>query len=88
MTQYKVLCLPFVRWTLVARMSSFTFFRTKYVTYLKTFWCKFLMRVLMLDFEILSLVTFFFIECLCMAPLTPYVMVMWGFIFHRYFVGC
>ena len=42
----------------------------------------------MLDFEILSLVTFFFIECLCMAPLTPYVMVMWGFIFHRYFVGC
>ena len=40
-------------------MSSFTLFRTKYVTYLKTFWCKFLMRVLMLDFEILSLVTFF-----------------------------
>lgn len=41
-------------------LSSFTLFRIKYVRYLKTFWCKFLMRVLMLDFEILSLVTFFY----------------------------
>ncbi len=62
-------------------------FRMKYVRYLMTFWCKFLTRILMLDFGILSLVSIL-VECFCMAPLTPFVMVTRGFIFLCYFVGC
>ena len=39
------------------------------------FWCIFFMRVLMLGFGILRLVNLL-IECLCIAPLTPVVIVM------------
>ena len=38
----------------------------------------------MLDFGILRLVGLF-MECLCMAPLTPAVMVMRGLVFHPLF---
>jgi hypothetical protein len=42
------------------------------------------MRVLILDFGIFSLVNFS-MECSCMAPLTPTVMVMRGLVFHALF---
>jgi hypothetical protein len=45
------------------------------------YWCIIFMRVLMLDLGIFSLVNFS-MECSCMAPLTPDVMVMMGLVFH------
>jgi hypothetical protein len=65
-------------------LSSFLLFKTKYVRYLMAFWCMFFMRVLIIDFGILRLVSFL-MECSCMAPLTPAVMVMRGFTFHPLF---
>ena len=49
--------------------------------YLMAFWCSSFMRVLMLDFGILRLVNIV-MACSCMAPRTPAVMVMRGFVFH------
>jgi hypothetical protein len=48
------------------------------------FWCIFFMGVLILVFGILRLANLF-MECLCMAPLTPAVMVMRGLVFHPLF---
>ena len=48
------------------------------------FWCISFMRVLILDFGILRLVALV-IACSCIAPLTPAVMVMRGFVFHPLF---
>ena len=47
-------------------------------------WCKLFMRFLILAFGIFKLFNFS-IECLCMAPLTPVVMVMRGLVFHPLF---
>ena len=47
-------------------------------------WCRPFMRVLMLALGIFSLVSFS-IECSCIAPLTPAVMVMRGLVFHPLF---
>jgi hypothetical protein len=48
------------------------------------FWCMFFIRFLMLDFGMFSLVRFS-MECSCMAPLTPAVMVMRGLVFQPLF---
>ena len=48
------------------------------------FRCMFFMRVLMVDFGIFML-TSLLMECSCMAPLTPAVMVMRGFVCHPVF---
>ena len=45
------------------------------------FWCRSVMGVLILVLGILSWVNLS-IECLCIAPLTPAVMVMRGLVFH------
>ena len=49
------------------------------------------MRVLILDFGIMSLINLL-MECLCMTPLTHAVMVMRGFTFHpllyRVLISC
>jgi hypothetical protein len=47
-------------------------------------WCRIFTRILILFLGILSLVSFS-IECSCMAPLTPAVMVMRGLVFHPLF---
>jgi hypothetical protein len=47
-------------------------------------WCRLFMRVLILNFGIFRLFSFS-MECSCMAPLTPVVMVMRGLIFHPLF---
>ena len=47
-------------------------------------WCRFFMRVLILVFGICRLVSFS-MEWVCMAPLTPAVMVMRGLVFHPLF---
>ena len=44
----------------------------------------FFMRALMVDYEILRLMSFL-MKCSCMAPLTPDVMVMRGLVFHPLF---
>ena len=48
------------------------------------FWCMSFMRFLMLDFGISSFASLP-MECLCMALLTPAVMVMRGLVFHPLF---
>ena len=47
-------------------------------------WCIFFMRVLMLDFKILRIVSLL-IECSCIAPLTPAVIVTRGLVFQSLF---
>ena len=47
-------------------------------------WCRLFMRVLILVLGISSLVSFS-IECSCMAPLTPAMMVMRGLVSHPLF---
>jgi hypothetical protein len=47
-------------------------------------WCRLFTRVLILDFGICRLVSLS-MECLCMSPLTPVVMVMRGLVFHPLF---
>ena len=58
--------------------------RTRYVIYLMAFWCRFFIRNLMLVLGIFSLLSLF-VECSCMGPLTPAVMVMRGLVFHSLF---
>ena len=70
--------------TCVCLLSSFLLFKTRYVRYLMAFWCICFMRSLMLDLGIFSLVNFL-MECSCMAPLTPAVMVMMGLVCHPLF---
>ena len=65
-------------------LSSFFLFKTRYVRYLTAFWYMFFMRVLIFDFGMFRLVSFL-MECSCMAPLTPIVMVVRGLIFHPLF---
>ena len=65
-------------------LSSFLLFNTKYVKYLMAFWCMFFIRVLMLDFGILSSVNLV-MDCSCIAPLTPAMMVISGFVFQPLF---
>ena len=48
------------------------------------FWWIFFMRVLMACFGILRLASLL-MECSCMAPLTPAMMVMSGLVFHPLF---
>ena len=48
------------------------------------FWCIFFMRILILVFGIFSLIGWS-MECSCIAPLTPAVMVMRGLIFQPLF---
>ena len=64
--------------------SSFLLFRTRYVRYLMTFWCMFFMRALMMDFGIFKL-TSLLMECSSIAPLTPAMMVIRGFVCHPWF---
>ena len=64
---------------MVYLFSSILLFKTRYVRYLMAFRCMFFMRVLMVDFGIFML-TSLLMECSCMAPLTPAVMVMRGFV--------
>jgi hypothetical protein len=49
------------------------------------FWCKFFMRLLMLDFVMLRSAKFS-MDCLCIAPFTPIVIVIRGFVFHCLFL--
>jgi hypothetical protein len=51
------------------------------------FWCMFFIRFLMLDFGMFSLVRFP-MECSCMAPLNPVVMVKMGLVFQPLFGWC
>ena len=51
--------------------------------YLMAFWCKIFMRVLMLGFGIIWLISLL-IECLCIAPRTPAVIVMRALIFQPF----
>ena len=59
----------------------FFLFRTIYVRYLMEFWCMSFMRVLMVIFGIFRCVSFL-MECSCMAPLTPTMMVISGLVCH------
>jgi hypothetical protein len=68
----------------VCLFSSFLLFRIRYVRYLIAFWWIFCMRVYMAYFGILRFVSLS-MDCLCMAPLTPTVMIMRGFVFHPLF---
>ena len=52
--------------------------------YLMALRCRFFMRVLIMVLGIFSLVSFS-MECSCMAPLTHFVMVMRGLVFHPLF---
>ena len=72
------------RWVLVCLSSKFLLFMTQYVRYLMAFQCMFFMRILISDFGTLILASFL-MKCLCMAPLTPTMMVMRGFTFHPLF---
>ena len=78
----------FERWALgwgggtgICLLSSLFLFRTRYVRYLMAFWCMFFMRVLMMDFGIFRLASLL-MECSCMPPLTPAVIVMRGLVCH------
>ena len=62
-------------------LSSFLLFNTRYVRYLMAFWCMFFMRLLILVFGILRS-SKFLMDCSCIAPLTPAVMVIRGLVFH------
>ena len=48
------------------------------------FWCMSFIKKIMLDFEIFSFVSLS-MECSCMTPLTPAVMVMRGLVLHPLF---
>ena len=63
----------------VCLLSSFLLLSTRYVRYLMAFWCMFFMRFLMLVFGRLRSVSLL-MDCSCMAPLTPAVIVMRGFV--------
>ena len=52
--------------------------------YLMALRCRFFMRVLIMVLGIFRLVSFS-MECSCMAPLTHFVMVMRGLVFHPLF---
>ena len=63
-------------------LSSFLLFKMRYVRYLMVLRWIFFIRVLMVGmFNCASLL----MECSCMAPLTPVVMVMRGFVCHPRF---
>jgi hypothetical protein len=64
--------------------SSFLLFKTRYVRYLMAFRWIFFMRFLMVDFGIFMWASLL-MECSCMAPLTPAVMVIRGFVCHPRF---
>jgi hypothetical protein len=68
----------------VCLFSSFLLFRIRYVRYLIAFWWIFCMRVLMAYFGILRFVSLS-MDCSCMAPLTPDVMIMRGFDFSIHY---
>ena len=66
-------------------LSSFLLFRTRYACEVFDGILVFIfMRVLMIDFGMFRL-TSLYMECLCIAPLTPVVMTMRGLIFHPLF---
>ena len=65
----------------VCLLSSFLLLSTRYVRYLMAFWCMFFMSFFMLVFRVLRSFNLM-MECSCMAPLTPAVIVMRGFVFH------
>jgi hypothetical protein len=65
-------------------LSNFLLFNTRYVRYLMAFWSMFFMSFLMLVFGMLRSSSFV-MDCSCMAPLTPAVMVIRGFVFHPLF---
>ena len=62
-------------------LSSFLLFKTRYVRYLMALRWIFFMRVLMVDFGMFNWASLL-MECSCMAPLAPAVMVMRGFVCH------
>ena len=61
--------------------SSFLLFRTRLVKYLMAFWCMSFMSFLIFGFGILRSFSLL-MECSCMAPLTPAVIVIRGFVFQ------
>ena len=62
-------------------LSNFLLFSTKYVRYLMAFWWMSRMSFLMLVLGIFKSFNFW-MECSCMAPRTPAVIVMMGLVFH------
>src|ERR1700738_1065911 len=65
-------------------LSSFLLFKTRYVRYLMALRWIFFMRVIMVDFGMFNWASLL-MDCSCMAPLTPAVMVMRGFVCHPQF---
>ena len=74
------------RWgkTNICLLSTFLLFRTRYVRYFMAIWCMFFMRVVMMDFGICRL-TSLLMECSCIAPIAPAMMVMRGLVCHPRF---
>ena len=60
---------------------EFSFVWTRYERYLMAFLFIHFMKFLMLDFGMFRLASFL-MECSCIVPLTPIVMVMRGLVFH------
>ena len=69
---------------MVCLLSKFHLFKTRYVRYYMAFWHMFFMSFFMLVFGMLRSSNFL-MDCSCMAPLTPDVMVIRGFVFHPLF---
>ena len=65
--------------TRLCLLSSFLLFKIRYVRYLMALRWIFFMRDLMVDFGMFSCASLV-MECSCMAPLTPAMMVMRGFV--------
>ena len=62
-------------------LSSFHLFRIRYVRYLMAFWWIFFVRILMVGFKMMMLLSFWE-ECSCIVPHPPVVMVRGKLIFH------
>ena len=56
-------------------LSSFLLVRTRCVRYFMAFWCTCFMKIFMAIYGIFKLASLL-MECSCIAPLTPVVMVM------------
>jgi hypothetical protein len=65
----------------VCLLSSFLLFSTRYVRYLMAFWWMSFMSFLMLDLGSFRSVNFW-MECSCMSPRTPAVIVITGLVFQ------
>ena len=69
----------------VCLLSSFLLLSTRYVRYVMAFWWMCFMRRLMLGLGMLRSCNLL-MDCSCMAPRTPAMIVIRGFVFHPLFL--